>query len=90
VGTSITNLRREHAGDAALQSLLGIVSAKLELCSRLPILEYEAASEGNDACAAAFRGLAEAERRSVDDLLAHLQSHLAAAAAPDLPRRAAC
>jgi hypothetical protein len=76
VGISISDLRGDQPGDATLQSLLGILSAKLELCSRLPIFEYEASNAGHDRCAAAFRRLAEVERRSFRDLLETLHGHL--------------
>jgi hypothetical protein len=76
VGISISDLRRGHPADATLQNLLGVLSAKLELCSRLPVLEYEASNEGHEPCAAAFRQLAEVERRSLDDLLDTLHQHL--------------
>ena len=34
------------------RNLLGVLSAKLELCARLPVYEWEAGSEGHDDCAA--------------------------------------
>src|SRR5919108_5832545 len=67
VGHSISDVRRGHPADGTLQNLLEVLTAKLELSARLPVLEYEAINEGNEACAAAFRRLAEIERRSVDD-----------------------
>jgi hypothetical protein len=76
VGISISDLRGAQPADATLQNLLGVLSAKLELCSRLPIFEYEAGNEGHEAAAAAFRQLAEVERRSFDELLACLRRHL--------------
>ena len=65
----LNDLRRAQPADASLQNLLGILTAKLELCARLPIFEYEAASEGHESCATAFRELADQERRSFDELL---------------------
>jgi hypothetical protein len=76
VGISISDLRGAQPADATLQNLLSVLSAKLELCSRLPIYEYEAGNEGHDACAKAFRQLAEGERRSFNDLLTTLRLHL--------------
>jgi hypothetical protein len=76
VGTSISDLRDAHPADATLQNLLGVLSAKLELCSRLPIYAYEAGNEGYERCATAFRRLAEVERRSFDDILETLHVHL--------------
>jgi hypothetical protein len=82
VGTSINDLRDARPADATLQNLLGVLSAKLELCSRLPIFAYEANNEGHDRCADAFRRLAEVERRSFEELLETLHRHLDEATAP--------
>jgi hypothetical protein len=73
---SLADLRRAQPADGALRNLLGILTAKLELFASLPVFEYEAATEGNDAFAAAFRRLAEQERRSFDELIACLRTHL--------------
>jgi len=70
------NLRRAQPTDATLRNLLGVLSAKLELCGSLPVFEWEAATEGYPECASAFRELAEAERRSCSDVLEQLQAHL--------------
>jgi hypothetical protein len=72
----LSDLRRAQPADTTLQNLIGLLSAKLELCARLPVFEYEAGSDGHAACAAAFRNLAEIERRSFNDLLACLREHL--------------
>jgi AcrR family transcriptional regulator len=76
VRISITDLRGAQPADATLQNLLSVLKAKLELCSRLPIFEYEAQNEGHATAAAAFRALAEVERRSFDELLECLRKHL--------------
>jgi hypothetical protein len=72
----LTDLRRGQPTDATLRNLLGVLSAKLELCASLPVYEWEAGSEGHERCAAAFRHLAEAERRSCDEVLEQLRMHL--------------
>ena len=72
----LTNLRRAQPADATLKNLLGVVSAKLELCASLPVYEWEADSEGYHESALAFRSLAEAERRSCADVLDRLREHL--------------
>jgi hypothetical protein len=72
----LTDLRRAQPADATLKNLLGIVSAKLELCASLPVFEWEAGSEGHEECAAAFRALAEAERRSCSEVIDRLREHL--------------
>jgi hypothetical protein len=72
----LTDLRRAQPTDATLRNLLGVLSAKLELCASLPVYEWEAGSEGHDDCAAAFRTLAEAERKSCNDVLNRLREHL--------------
>jgi len=72
----LNDLRRAQPGDPTLQNLLGILSAKLELCARLPIFEYEAGSQGHEACARAFRRLGELERQSFNEVLACLRQHL--------------
>jgi hypothetical protein len=72
----LSELWKTQPADATLQNLLTILGAKLELCSRLPVFEYEAASEHNDRCAAAFRELAERERESFDHVTQLLRQHL--------------
>lgn len=72
----LNDLRAAQPGDPTLQNLLNVLSAKLELCSRLPIYEYEAGSQGLDVCAEAFHTLAETERRSFNEILAALRHHL--------------
>src|SRR3954454_20965859 len=73
---SLADLRRAQPADGALRNLLGVLSAKLELFASLPVFEYEASVEGNEAFAAAFRQLAERERQSFDELIACLRTHL--------------
>jgi hypothetical protein len=75
-GRKLSDLARVHPADRTLQNLLGTLSAKLELCSRLPIFEYEAASEGHSACAATFQHLAAQEQQSFSELLLCLRQHL--------------
>lgn len=77
----LTDLRRAQPADATLKNLLGVLSAKLELCASLPVYEWEAGSEGYEECAAAFRDLAEAERRSTSDVIDRLREHLVQRAA---------
>jgi hypothetical protein len=72
----LTDLRRAQPADATLKNLLGVLSAKLELCASLPVFEWEAGSEGFEECAATFRRLAEAERRSCTDVIDRLREHL--------------
>jgi hypothetical protein len=73
---SLTDLRRRQPADATLKNLLDVLSAKLALCASLPVYEWEAGSEGYKECAAAFRDLAEAERRSCTDVMDRLREHL--------------
>jgi hypothetical protein len=72
----LTDLRRGQPADATLKNLLGVLSAKLELCASLPVYEWEAGTEGYEDCAAAFRDLAEAERRSTSAVIDRLREHL--------------
>jgi hypothetical protein len=72
----LSDLRRAQPADTTLQNLLGLLNAKLDLCARLPVFEYEAGSDGHDACAAAFRDLAAVERHSFHELLVCLRAHL--------------
>jgi hypothetical protein len=72
----LTDLRRAQPADATLKNLLGVLSAKLELCASLPVFEWEAGSEGFEECAATFRRLAEAERLSCTDVIDRLREHL--------------
>jgi hypothetical protein len=70
------DLRRSQPADVTLKNLLGVLNAKLELCASLPVYEWEAGSEGYEECAAVFRRLAEAERRSCTDVIDRLREHL--------------
>ena len=79
---SFTDLRSALPADATLQNLLRTLSAKLETCGRLPVLEYEAHVEGHEACATTFGELADVERRSFEELLVCLRSHLDATKGP--------
>ena len=63
-------------GSETLRALLETVNTKLDLCSRLPFLAYQAEREGFRDAAATFRELAQDERRSLAGLLATLKSHL--------------
>jgi rubrerythrin len=72
----LSDLRRSQPTDETLRALLGTLSTKLELCSRLPFLAYQADQEGFGDAAQAFRNLAVAERRTVAELLTSLKSHL--------------
>ena len=74
----LSDVSRSEPGDVTLQNLLGVLAGKLDTCRRLPVFAIEAAHEGNQASAQAFRNLEEAERRSLEELLAHLEQHLAA------------
>src|SRR5215217_7139360 len=59
---SLSDLRRVHPTDSTLQNLLTLLKAELDLCARLPVFEYEAATEGHDECAGVLRRVADAER----------------------------
>jgi hypothetical protein len=72
----LSDLRRDQPADTTLRNLLGVLSAKLELCASLPVYEWEAGSEGHASCALAFRHLAEMERRTCNDVLEQLRLHL--------------
>jgi hypothetical protein len=84
-GRRLSELWKTQPADATLQNLLTILGAKLELCSRLPVFEYEAASEHNDRCAAAFHELAERERESFEHVVGLLRQHLDATIGADAP-----
>jgi hypothetical protein len=72
----LSDLGRAQPFGTTLRNLLAVLNAKLELCAALPVYEWDADREGYDECAAAFRRLAEAERRSCTDLLDSLKEHL--------------
>jgi len=72
----LSDLRKGQPADATLRNLLGVLSAKLELCASLPVYEWEAGSEGHATSAIAFRNLAEAERQSCNDVMDELRRHL--------------
>ena len=77
-----SDLRAASPADATLQNLLQQLSQKLEACGRLPLLEYEAHTEGHEDCAATFSALLEVERQSFEDLLKCLRQHLDATKGP--------
>ncbi len=79
----ISDLRRAQHADATLKNLLGVLSAKLDLCASLPVFEFEADTEGYPECAAAFHDLAEAERRSCTHVLEQLRAMLERRAAKE-------
>ena len=72
----LSELRAALPGDHTLQNLLVILNAKLDLCAKLPVYEYEAATQGHAYCVAAFRRLIESERESFDDIVQTLRVHL--------------
>jgi rubrerythrin len=72
----LSDLRRSQPTDETLKALLGTLSTKLELCSRLPFLAYQADQEGFEDAAQAFRNLAVAERGMIAELHTSLKSHL--------------
>jgi hypothetical protein len=72
----LSDLSAAHPADRTLENLLRTLTAKLDLCARLPVFEYEADAEGHHASAEAFERLAIAERRAFDDLLRDLRRHL--------------
>jgi hypothetical protein len=72
----LADLQRAQPADATLRNLLGCLNAKLDLCARLPVFEWEAGNEGYESSAHAFRRLAEAERRSCAEILDCLREHL--------------
>ena len=81
-GRRLSDLSAAHPADRTLENLLRTLIAKLDLCARLPVYEYEADSEGHYASAAAFHQLGADERRSFDDLLRCLRTHLEELDAP--------
>jgi rubrerythrin len=72
----LSDLQRAQPTDETLKALIGTLSTKLELCGRLPFLAYQADQEGFTDVAAAFRNLAVAERRLLEELLGSLRDHL--------------
>jgi hypothetical protein len=72
----LADLRRSQANDPTLKNLLAVLTAKLELSSRLPVCEWEAAHQDDASCADMFRRLAEDERRSCSYLLDCLHKYL--------------
>jgi hypothetical protein len=72
----LSDLRKSQGEDATLRNLLAVLTAKLELSSRLPVCEWEAAHEQDASCAETFRRLAEEERRSCTYVLDCLHQYL--------------
>ena len=72
----LAELRSAQPCDTTLQNLLSILTAKLDLSTRLPVFEYEADSEGFTEAASFLSALASAERESVQDVVRSLRAHL--------------
>jgi hypothetical protein len=72
----LSDLDRTRPTDETLRALLGTLTTKLDLCTRLPFLAYQADREGFEDAAASFRSMAVHERRALADLLVALRSHL--------------
>jgi hypothetical protein len=72
----LSDLTAAHPADRTLENLLRTLTAKLDLCARLPVFEYEADAEGHHASADAFERLAMSERHAFDELLRNLRHHL--------------
>ena len=72
----LSELRHAYPVDLRLRNLLDVITVKLDLCARLAVYDYEERNEPDDRDAATFRGLAEAERRSVGEILSTLHRHL--------------
>jgi hypothetical protein len=72
----LSDLSAAHPADRTLENLLRTLTAKLDLCARLPVYEYEADSEGHHSSAAAFQQLGAYEREMFDELLQSLRRHL--------------
>jgi hypothetical protein len=72
----LSDLTAAHPADRTLENLLRTLTAKLDLCARLPVFEYEADAEGHHASAEAFERLAISERHAFDELLRNLRQHL--------------
>jgi hypothetical protein len=72
----LSDLTAAHPADRTLENLLRTLTAKLDLCARLPVFEYEADAEGHHASAEAFERLAISEHHAFDELLRNLRDHL--------------
>lgn len=72
----LSDLTAAHPADRTLENLLRALTAKLDLCARLPVFEYEADAEGHHASAEAFERLGISERLAFDELLRGLRRHL--------------
>jgi hypothetical protein len=72
----LTDLSKGQPADATLKNLLGALDAKLDLCARLAVFEWEADREGWTECASAFHRLAEIERRTCSEVIEYLREHL--------------
>ena len=83
----LSDLDRARPADETLRALLGTLTTKIDLCTRLPFLAYQADREGFEDAAASFREMALQERRSLADLLVTLKGHLDLTQEPVSPER---
>ncbi len=71
-----------------MRNLLELLSGKLELCARLPVLTLEAHREGHEDVVKAFEDLAESERGAIERLKRCLLAELVATTeTPERERR---
>lgn len=84
----LSDLSASHPADRTLENLLRTLIAKLDLCARLPVYEYEADGEGHAHGAEAFQRLVIHERRSFEELLQCLRRHLEEGPAAGTERQA--
>lgn len=78
----LVDLQAHQPADVTLQDIISLLTAKLALCHKLPVFEYNAASGGDEHVAQTFRDLMVAERASCDRVLVLLRAYLEESAGP--------
>jgi rubrerythrin len=76
VFTRLSDIRTSGPADRTLQNLLSLLNSKLELSAKLPILAYEAESEGHAGCAMVFHSIALSEEAQIFELFGALREQL--------------
>jgi hypothetical protein len=72
----LSELRGARPTDLILRGLVEVLQGKLELRSRLPVLVFECAQDGQDEWAEFLREFSATEDRQIAALLHALQRHL--------------
>jgi hypothetical protein len=79
ISRRLSELRATGPADAMLRNLIEVLQTKLETSARLPVLVFEAETDGDHECAELLRSLVVSERQQIAALLEGLRTRIDAA-----------